>query len=151
MKYKVLLIMLACKGVLFADLYLQQVISFSIAPATEMLLLGPAPLFHLEGKEKSQQIEVAYAIHTNEKNKKISAYLDAEMPQGTSLFVRLAPPRGARSLEDQELSTTPTDLLLELSTVSQSGLPILYTFSASDEAEKMPNLSRIITYTITDG
>ncbi len=145
---------------LFGNENLQQTItfsvsarsSFSVSVKNEMTqIFGPAPLFNLDGEDHSESITNYYAITTNEQNRKIMAYLDQNMPNGTSLVVYLTPPEGARSLGVIPLSATPIDLVIEISKVSQTGLPLTYTFSASEEAGDVPTTTRIITYMIVDG
>ena len=52
---------------------------------------------------------------------------------------------------NQMLSSTPIDLIIELSRVSESGLPMMYTLDADVRAGTMGSVTRIVTYTLIDG
>lgn len=141
-----------CSAV-FSDFHLQQTIVFSVDAINQMgQITGPAPVFALQGCGcNSASCINTYSVSTNETNKKISGSLDADMPQGTSLSVNLSPPSGARSMGTQVLSATPVDLVVELSMVSETGLPMVYTFSATAQGGVVSTRSRVVTYTLTDG
>lgn len=136
----------------FADFVTQQTIIFSVTPHNEMgQIIGPAPVFSMTGGSCSDTCVNTYSVATNEENKKISAYLDADMPLGTTLSVNLTPPSGARTLGDQVLSSIPTDLVIEISKVREQELPLVYTLEVSMRGGIIPTTARIVTYTLTDG
>ncbi len=137
---------------LFSDFQMQHSIFFVVQPLNQIgQVIGPSPSFNFSGKGPCPCVENTYSVATNEINKKISAFLDSDMPQGTHLLVYLAPPSGARTTGTQELSATPVDLVLELSQVSESELPMTYTFMADPKAGVISGESRIVFYTLTDG
>jgi len=111
---------------------------------------GPAPVFTLKGGEYTGECENTYSVSTNEENKKILAYLDQDMPLHTYLTVRLSPPDGAKSTGWQTLSTTPVDLVIEISRTHAENLPMLYRLSAEREAGVVSTTTRIVTFTMTD-
>lgn len=130
---------------------MQQTIVFSITPVTQMgQIMGPAPELHL-CREGSVECFNTYSIYTNEENVKISAYLDSNMPKGTSLAVYLGPPQGARTMGAQMLSTIPVDLVVEISQVEGTGLPMKYCLKGSAKGGVIPSTTRTITYTLTGG
>lgn len=137
---------------LLADCEMCHTIIFSVKAINYFgEITGPSPVFDLRGSQQSATWNNTYSISTNEVNKKISAFLDADMPQGLSLQVNLSPPTGARTLGTQTLSATPIDLVLEVSMVNASGLPMVYTFSTDAKSGVVPNTTRIVTYTLIDG
>lgn len=140
-------------SVVFGENSTQQSIVFSVTPTNQIgPITGPAPLFSLSGTEHNcEQCTNMYSIVTNEENKKVIAYLDRDMPKGTTLSVELSPPPGARSMGRQLLSSTPVDLLVEVSKVSRTELVLDYDFMVTPEAGVLSNVSRMVTYTMTDG
>ena len=139
--------------VLFADFQMQQTILFAVGPLNQIgQIIGPSPCFYLKGGTSDcHSIINTYSIATNETNKKISAFLDSDMPKGTCLMLNMSPPSGARSLGTQELSATPVDLVIELSKVAESELPLTYSFETTPEAGVVSSSTRIVFFTLTDG
>lgn len=92
-----------------------------------------------------------YAITTNETNRKITAGLDAAMPDGVSLSMSLAAPTGATSAGAVTLLTTAQDVVTAISTLNESGLSITYGLSATAAAGVVAAGTRTVTFTITAG
>ena len=138
---------------LFADFQSQQTIVFGVGPLNRMgQIIGPSPNFYLQGgSDDSYSITNTYSIATNEINKKITAYLDRDMPKGTCLMLNMSPPSGARSMGMQDLSATPVDLVIEISKVAESELSMVYTFETSPAAGVIPVSTCIVVFTLTDG
>lgn len=137
---------------LCADFQMQQNIFFTIEPFNHIgQIIGPAPVFYFTGKGISPSVISIYSIANNGVNKKVCGFLDKNMPAGTHLFVNLSPPAGARSMGTQELSATPVDLVIELSQVAETELPVVYTFQADPSAGVIYGASRIVFFTFTDG
>lgn len=137
---------------LCADFQIQQNIFFTIEPFNHIgQIIGPAPVFYFTGKGVSPSVTSTYSIATNGVNKKLCGFLDKNMPVGTHLFVNLSPPSGARSMGTQELSATPVDLVIELSQVAETELPLTYTFQADPSSGVIFGASRIVFFTFTDG
>jgi hypothetical protein len=94
----------------------------------------------------------AYAITTNQSNRKITASLNAGMPAGVTLSVALAPPAGASApASPVALSTSDQDVVTAVSLLNQAALSINYTLSATAAAGVVPSGSRTVTYTVTAG
>ncbi len=140
-------------SVVFGETSTQQSLIFSVTPTNQIgPITGPAPHFSLQGKEHNCEDCInTYSIVTNEENKKVIAYLDRDMPKGTTLTVDLSPPSGARSMGQQLLSSTPVDLLVEVSKISRTELTLVYLLTVTPEAGVITNASRVVTYTMTDG
>ena len=138
---------------LCANHEMQHVVIFSVDPMNHFgQIMGPSPVFSFKaGSASSSSWSNTYSISTNEVNKKVIAFLDADMPRGTSLQVSLTAPAGARTLGTQTLSSTPVDLVIEVSEVGASGLPMVYTFSAQANAGVVPSTTRVVMYTLVDG
>lgn len=77
---------------------------------------------------------------------KISAGLNAPMPAGTTLTIRLAALPGATTVGTVTLSTTV--VLLEYDIQNAGTAQITYTFSATAAAGVIPSQSRIVTFTL---
>lgn len=137
---------------LFADFLMQQNIFFTIEPFNHIgQVIGPSPVFYFTGKGASPSVTSTYSVATNGANKKLCGFLDKNMPVGTHLFVNLTPPSGARTMGTQELSATPVDLVIELTQVAETELPLTYTFKADPSAGVIYGSSRIVFFTFTDG
>lgn len=134
----------------WCDWQVQQTLSFSIQSTSHLEINGPAPVLAVAGPGQGWY-DSSYSVLTNEENKKISASLNTDMPDGVTLYVELSPPKGARSLGAQVLSSTPVDLVVEITRVSQSGLLINYTLDIQASATPVSSATRLITYTLMDG
>jgi hypothetical protein len=94
----------------------------------------------------------SYDITTNasQNGKKITASINANMPDDVTLKVSLAPPTGASApATPVTLSTTDADVVTGLQGVAEQGLAIGYTLSAKVTAPATSG-SRTVTYTIVD-
>jgi hypothetical protein len=89
-----------------------------------------------------------YAITTNEHQQKISALLDAAMPDGVTLEVALAAPPGATSVGLVALGPSAADVVTGITPTTASALPISYRLSASASADAPTAQSRVVTFTI---
>lgn len=92
-----------------------------------------------------------YGVTANTSSNKITAELDLEFAPGLSLFVSLGSPTGASTSGAQQLSTTPVDLVTDVTGVDEVGLPISYT--VSNDGNAAPNAAgetRTVTFTLTD-
>lgn len=89
-----------------------------------------------------------WTLATNGSDKRVTAVLDAAMPAGVSLAVRLAAPGGASSAGEVALSTTEQTLVSRLSSVSAQDLGVTYTLAATVEAGVVERNRRRITFTI---
>ena len=89
-----------------------------------------------------------FAVTTNGKNRKISAELDQDMPEGLTLYANMSAPGGARSKGKVELGSRSKSLLDKVSHVNASGLGLAYEAVATVDAEP-DNVVRTVTYTIT--
>ncbi|MGH7637553.1 MAG: hypothetical protein ACREOK_07865 [Gemmatimonadaceae bacterium] len=144
----------------FASLEAQtatQVVRFQVTAINQIGVTGaPAPMVINSATAGSAPSSVtasggSYAITTNEANKKITASLDAALPNGVRLEVSLAAPEGASSAGDVQLSTAGADLVTGISSLAASALPITYRLSA-DETVHMPvPATRTVTFTIVSG
>jgi hypothetical protein len=93
----------------------------------------------------------SYSIDITTSNKKITGAIDSAMPANTYLGLTLAAPTGATSAGQIILSVTGQDLITGLTIgMNESGLGIVYEFSASVEAGIVPSASKTVTFTIAD-
>jgi hypothetical protein len=83
--------------------------------------------------------------------KKITAALDASMPANTSLTMTMAAPTGATSAGPVVMSTTTTDMVVNLASVNPASTQaITYAFSATVAAGVLTSQSRTITFTLVN-
>jgi len=82
--------------------------------------------------------------------KKITAQLDLAMPTNTTLTMTLAAPAGATSQGPVIMSTTATDMVVNLASINPSQTrAITYSFSATVAAGVLSS-SRTITFTLVN-
>ena len=129
-------------------------VSFEVQAINSISVSGSPSLTIVAANAGSAPTSVSatasYSITTNEVNQKVTASIDADMPSGVTLSVLLAEPTGA-SATQQNLSTVAKDVLSGVSTLSEAGLSIGYTLSATAAAGVVPADSRTVTYTIIAG
>jgi hypothetical protein len=80
---------------------------------------------------------------------KISAQLNAPMPAGTTITLRMAPSSGATSLGPVVLDMTSRDIVVNIAKENGSTLPITYVFSATVAAGVIPLQTRTVTLTLS--
>ena len=90
-----------------------------------------------------------YAVTTNGTQKKITAELDTDMPNGLTLSATMAAPSGATSVGKTALSSNAVDLVTNVTKVRGNGLSLSYEAVATVDANP-ENVSRTVTYTITN-
>jgi len=90
-----------------------------------------------------------YNVTTNGKDKKISAELDKDMPEGLTLSATMDAPEGATSAGKRALSKKAVDLVSKIEQVRGTGLGLTYEAVATVEADP-DNVTRTVTYTITN-
>ena len=91
----------------------------------------------------------SYNISSNGTDKKITAQLDEDMPEGLTLQSNMSAPRGAQSTGYQTLSSNAVDLCSGVTKVMGSGLQILHKATATLVVAPQ-TYSRTVTYTITN-
>lgn len=141
-------------GVAAAQQSATQVVTFQVRPISEIAVSGTvAPLVvntAVAGSSPSSMTAsgTSYAITANEGNRKIVASLDRAMPTDVDLAITLAAPAGATSAGQVSLTTTGVDAVVGVGPVSQAGLAISYTLSATPAAGVVPADTRVVTLTI---
>ncbi len=90
----------------------------------------------------------SYNVTTNGEDKKITAELDTDMPEGLTLNATMDAPEGATSAGKKALSKTAVDLVSKIEQVRGTGLGLTYEAVATVEADP-DNVTRTVTYTIT--
>jgi len=89
------------------------------------------------------------AVTTNGTQKKITAELDQDMPDGLTLNATMAAPSGASTAGKTALSSDAVDLVTNVTKVRGSGLSLAYEAVATVDADP-DNVTRTVTYTITN-
>ncbi len=134
-----------------------QVVRIQVNAINQIGVSGsPAPLVINSATAGSAPTSVtatstSYAITTNEANQKIAASLDQPLPSGVTLEVALAPPAGATSVGSVALGTAAADVVIGISIVAASSLPITYRLSATPQAQMSAPEARTVTFTIVSG
>lgn len=91
-----------------------------------------------------------YTVRVRNKNQpqKIVAELDAAMPAGTTLTIDLSAVTKSTSVGPVSLTTTPQDVVVDISNTVNRTAAITYTFSASSAAGVVPSSIRTVTFTV---
>jgi hypothetical protein len=108
----------------------------------------------MAGKEPDPASEstTTYALTTTAANQKIVARLDAPLPEGMTLTIRLSAPPGATSLGQVTMTTTDQAIVVDLPAPgTYTGLAIVYTLTARVAAGSVPPLTRAVTLGVADG
>jgi hypothetical protein len=127
--------------------------TFEVTAINEISLSGTAPVLTINAAVAGvaptpTTASQTYAVTTNE-TAKISAALDAAMPDGLTLTAAMAAPTGATSLSAVALTTTGQDLVTGISKLNEAGLALTYGLAATSAAGVVGSSNRVITYTIT--
>lgn len=137
-----------------------QTVTFEVQAINEISVSGnPGPLVVNAAAATAGGALVAatdssttYSVTTNDTGKKITAGIDAAMPTGTTLAVELASSE-ATSAGEADISAATAgaevDVVTGLSTCTDSGQTITYTFSATAAAGVVSG-SKTVTFTIVD-
>jgi hypothetical protein len=81
-------------------------------------------------------------------NKKVTAQLNAAMPNGVTLMATFAAPSGATSIPNVVLDATARDVVTGIGFTLGTARSITYTLSATPAAGVVPAQSRSVTLTI---
>ena len=130
-------------------------VTVEVAAISEIAITGNATLTINSATAGSDpddatDTSTSYAVTTNESGVKITAETDVNMAAGVTLEVSAAAPAGASSAGDTTLSTTAADVVTGLGTVSQAGMGLSYTLSATAAAGQVASTAVTVTYTITN-
>jgi hypothetical protein len=79
---------------------------------------------------------------------RIVCSLNANMPTGTTLAVRLTAPTGGTSLGDVNLDVTPRNIVVAVVPAFLNNVTIRYTFTPTVAAGVLPLTTRTATYTL---
>ena len=129
-------------------------VSFEVQAINSISVTGSPSLTIIAANAGSAPTSVTdnatYSITTNEVGQKVVASIDSDMPSGVTLSVLLGAPAGANAFA-QSLSELAADVLTGVSTLSEAGLSMQYTLSATAAAGVVAADSRTVTYTILAG
>jgi hypothetical protein len=103
-----------------------------------------------QNPDEATDSATAYAVTTNQSNKKITGAIDSDMPADTTLKINLVAPTGGTSQGDVALSTAAANLVTGISLLAESDKMITYRFSALPSAGVITG-SRTVTLTLIDG
>jgi hypothetical protein len=133
-----------------------QVVTFEVKAVNEVGVTGSPNLVIDAAKPGESELSVqstgnTWSVTTNQSRAKITAALDAPMPDGVTLSAQLAAPAGARSAGMKPLSTVPVDMVTSINHLNQGGLPLVYELDAASTLAKSTKGTRAVTYTVTGG
>lgn len=117
-----------------------QVADESLALVIDNIALGGI------GKASAQS---SYSLVNNKKGQKITASLDAPMPEETQLILVAAAPEGATAVGEVGLTERAVDIAVKVDAANEAGLSLDYTFTASEKAATEPFV-RTVTYTVVE-
>lgn len=87
-------------------------------------------------------------VSTNGNNRKITAELDSDLPEGLDLKIGMEAPIGVKSTGMKSLSAQPTRLIQNLTNSRQSGMTISYMATATTHVLSN-SYHRTVIFTIT--
>ncbi|MGV8118141.1 MAG: hypothetical protein AB2L14_00105 [Candidatus Xenobiia bacterium LiM19] len=131
------------------------VVSFKVTPISSIEVSGEPQTLEVfpnkngDGTYEARDVSTTYSFYTNERRRVITGAIDQPTPDHTRLKVQLTAPSGGSSAGDVTLTTVPRVLVSGMGKERGTNLPIVYTFSATREAGKVPLTRRTIVYTIT--
>lgn len=146
---------LASASVAFAADNATQTVTFEVQAINELSNSGNPGALVVSTATAGSEPDVAtdstttYAITTNGTSKKITASIDAPMPDGVTLKVTLGAPAGA-SANQITLGTVAVDAVTAITEVAESGKTISYELSALVTAGVVASDSTTVTYTVVD-
>jgi hypothetical protein len=92
------------------------------------------------------------AITTTKPNQRIIARLDAPLPDGVTLTIRMAAPAGAASRGQVTLATADQELVGPIPAAgTYTGLAIVYTLDATVKAGPISATARAVIISVVDG
>lgn len=142
---------LACVAAFAADSnnqklnsHVQPFVNLTVADASLSLVITSIP----QGNQGDATATSSYALVNNVPGKKVTANLDTDMPQATTLWLTAEEPTVSRPLGSKiNLSTNPKTIAREVGSVNQSGFALIYSFKATEFASTSPFV-RTVTYTV---
>jgi len=122
----------------------QPFVNITVADASLTLVITSIP----QGNQGEATASSSYALVNNVPGKKITANLDTDMPQATTLWLAAEEPTVSRPLGSKiNLSTNPKTVAREVGSVNQAGFGLYYSFKATEFASTSPFV-RTVTYTV---
>jgi hypothetical protein len=91
-----------------------------------------------------------YAITNNAGAKKLVGKLNTAMPANTTLSLQVAAPTGAASAGAVTLTNSNQDLVTGIGAVNESGVSIVFTLSATVNAQLVNAGTKTLTLTLVD-
>jgi hypothetical protein len=128
-----------------ANLSISAINSISFASSVSLTIAGGTAGSGLTAATATS----TYDIISNATDSKLTGVIDLDMPANSSLSVSLGAPAGATSAGSVALSSTAVDLVTGISNVSETNLPVSYTFGA--DVHTAASLTRTVTYVLTAG
>lgn len=134
-----------------------QTLNLTVKPIAVFTVSGdPQPLIITAadaggGLLSAEDHATRFTMMTNSTGQKIVVSINAPMPSGTKLFLRLGRGTGV-SIGSVDVSSalTPVDAVTGLQPGLSTDQEIVYTFLAETSVGPVPPQSRLLTFTVTD-
>jgi len=118
-------------------------VNITLADASLNLTISSIPL----GGFGEATASSSYALVNNKLDQKITASLDSEMPEATTLELKADAPKGAKAAGVVTLSPKAVDIASGVDRVNEGGLSLGYAFKATEQAATEAFV-RTVTYTV---
>jgi hypothetical protein len=132
-----------------------QLIRMEIRPISRIAVRGTTtftiPARSANSAEVVTSASAAYAVTTNEENRRITVALDEPMPAGVTLKMRMDAPAGALSGEEITLSEAAQSAVTGISRLNASDLGIAYSLVTSSTAVVPKSTMRTVRITLVSG
>ena len=120
-------------------------VDIQVADKSLALIIDSIPL----GGVGKVQAKSSYSLVNNKVNQKITASLDAAMPDETRLELSAEAPKGAYKVGGVELGEKAVDVALKVNQTNEDDIALEYSFTATEKAGTEP-FSRTVTYTVVE-
>lgn len=133
-----------------------QTVSFNVQAINEIATTGIPIIREIKTiMENSRPVKIihvtsTYSITTNETNKKITGFLKTNLPQDIKLVIDLEAPSNATSIRNVTLTNIPSDLVIGVTRVAESGKIINYKLSVPVTMQLDTLFTDVIVLTISN-
>jgi hypothetical protein len=128
-------LLLADAAVSHAQSSAQQAIAIEIRPISRLAVSGATSFTLSKGRPAGiVKSTASYAITTNEDNRAITVALDAPLPDGVTLRMRMMPPSGVAPADPITVSTAPQVAVSGISRLNAKDLGIEFELVTGDRA-----------------
>lgn len=131
-----------------------QVIRMEIRPISQIAVRGTTTFTIPARQVKAATVVTStatYAVTTNEDNRRIVVALDAALPTGVTLGMRMDAPAGAQSADEVRLTTVPQPAVTGISRLNAANLGIAFSLTTDRSAVVPVATTRTVHVTLVSG